>query len=95
MHACRLSLHHDEQAEWDVVSRRHVEPDPPDRDGLIEGFSKRYGLKTLVWYERHDNIEAAIRRETAMKRWLRAWKVKGIMARNPEWRDLHEELIRT
>ena len=65
------------------------------REGLIGGFSKRYGLKTLVWYEHHDSIDAAIRRETAMKHWLRAWKVKAIMERNPDWRDLHEELIWT
>ena len=65
------------------------------REGLIEGFSKRYGLKCLVWYERHDSIEAAIHRETAMKHWLRAWKVKAIMERNPDWHDLHDELIWT
>ncbi len=62
------------------------------REGLVDGFTKRYGLKTLVWYERHDTIEAAIQRETSMKRWLRAWKVRTIMRDNPAWRDLYAEL---
>ena len=44
------------------------------REGLIEGFTKRYGLTRLVFFERHDDIGAAIRREKNLKRWLRAWK---------------------
>ena len=62
------------------------------REGLIAGFTKAYGLKRLVWYEWHDEIEAAIQRETSMKRWYRAYKTRTIMARNPDWNDLYEEL---
>jgi len=63
------------------------------RDGLIAGFSKRYGLKRLVWFERHDDIRAAIQRETNIKHWSRAWKVRLIVAANPDWIDLHDQLI--
>ena len=63
------------------------------RAGLIKGFSTRYGLKLLVWYEFHDNIHSAIQRETAMKHWPRAWKVRLIHAMNPEWTDLYDTLI--
>jgi putative endonuclease len=62
------------------------------REGLCEGFTRKYGLKRLVWYEWHDEIEAAIQRETSMKRWYRAYKTRTIMAGNPDWRDLYEEL---
>ncbi|MBN9051912.1 MAG: GIY-YIG nuclease family protein [Rhizobiales bacterium] len=63
------------------------------RAGLIDGFSKRYGLERLVWYERHDDIRAAIQREKVMKHWSRAWKVRQIRALNPDWNDLYELLI--
>ena len=62
------------------------------REGLIAGFTKRYGLKRLVYYEQFDSIVAAIAREKAMKHWPRAWKVRLILGMNPEWRDLYETL---
>jgi putative endonuclease len=61
------------------------------RDGTFEGFSKEYGLKRLVYAERHDDIAGAIAREKRLKTWLRAWKVRLIVAENPDWRDLAEE----
>ncbi len=61
------------------------------REGVIEGFTKRYGLKRLVWYEPHDDIRTAIQREKTMKHWPRAWKVRLILDMNPAWRDLYEE----
>ena len=70
------------------LSRRAYE----HREGLCEGFTKRYGLKRLVWYEWHDEIDNAFQRETSMKRWLRAYKTRTIMQHNPDWRDLYEEL---
>lgn len=63
------------------------------REGLIEGFTKRYGLKTLVWFERYDRIEDAIRREKQMKEWNRKWKLRMIEELNPEWKDLSAELL--
>ena len=62
------------------------------REGLIAGFTKRYGLKRLVYAERHDSIEAAIQRETTIKHWPRAWKVRLIGTDNPDWDDLYERL---
>jgi putative endonuclease len=58
------------------------------REGLVEGFTKTWGCKHLVWYEIHGDIEVAIGREKSIKRWLRVWKNDLIEAINPEWRDL-------
>ena len=63
------------------------------RNALADGFTKRYGLKQVVWYEVHDNIRSAIQREKTMKHWPRAWKVRLIHSVNPEWRDLYEDLF--
>ena len=62
------------------------------RDNSLGGFTSRYGVKRLVWFERHENIEAAIRREKTIKRWPRQWKFNTIEPANPDWRDLAEEL---
>ena len=63
------------------------------REGVVDGFTKRYGLKRLVWFEPHESIVAAIQREKTMKHWPRAWKVRVILAANPEWNDLYDTLI--
>jgi putative endonuclease len=63
------------------------------RLGEIDGFTKKYGLKMLVYFERHDMIEAAITRERAIKKWPRRWKVQLITKDNFEWRDLYEEIL--
>jgi len=63
------------------------------REGLVEGFSKRYGLKMLIYAEHHDDIRDAIKREKAIKTWRRAWKVRLIRSVNPDWNDLYETLI--
>jgi putative endonuclease len=60
------------------------------REGRIDGFTKKYGCKTLVWFEQHDTIEAAITRERQMKEWKRAWKLREIEEKNPNWDDLFE-----
>jgi putative endonuclease len=62
------------------------------REGTVPGFTKRYGLTRLVWYERHDDIRLAIQRETTMKHWPRAWKVRLIHGMNPAWDDLTDTL---
>ena len=62
------------------------------RDGLIEGFTKRYECYLLVWYEACDSIESARIRERQMKEWKRAWKIREIEGLNPEWEDLYEAL---
>ena len=62
------------------------------REGLIDGFTKRYGLKRLVYVERYDDIRSAIQREKSIKHWPRAWKVRLIQAANPNWDDLYDTL---
>ena len=62
------------------------------REGLIDGFTKRYGLKRLVYMEFHERITDAIQRESNMKHWPRAWKVRLILERNPGWADLYDTL---
>ncbi len=63
------------------------------REGFVDGFTKRYGCKLLVWFEVHDRIENAILREKQMKEWQRAWKVRRIVEMNPDWRDLYPTLV--
>lgn len=62
------------------------------RDGLTGGFTERYGVKMLVYFEEHDDIDEAIRREKRLKHWRRVWKIGLIESRNPEWRDLWFDL---
>lgn len=62
------------------------------RSGLIDGFTKRYGLKRLVFAEQDDDMRAARRREQNMKHWPRAWKVRLIHGQNPDWGDLYDRL---
>jgi len=63
------------------------------RNDLVEGFSRRYKVHDLVWYEIHDRMESAISREKQIKKWSRAAKIGLIEKRNPEWRDLWLELV--
>ena len=62
------------------------------REGLISGFSKRYGLKRLVYCEQYDDIRLAIQREKTLKHWPRAWKVRLIREMTPELDDLYDQL---
>jgi putative endonuclease len=62
------------------------------RTKAIDGFTKRYGLTRLVWYDPFDDIRDAIHRERTMKHWSRAWKVRLILDFNPDWRGLYEDL---
>jgi putative endonuclease len=63
------------------------------REGLIPGFTQRYGVKRLVWYEMHESINEAIQRETSLKRDKREWKINVIERDNPDWDDLFPELF--
>ena len=62
------------------------------RSGLIEGFTKDYGVHRLVWFESGGSMEEANRREKQIKKWNRAWKIREIESFNPEWRDLYDEI---
>ncbi|MGK2923732.1 MAG: GIY-YIG nuclease family protein [Methyloceanibacter sp.] len=72
------------------IARRAFE----HREGRTPGFTRRYGVNRLVWYEHHDAIAGAIQRERTMKHWPRAWKVRLILAMNPNWDDLYDSLNR-
>ena len=63
------------------------------RKGLIDGFTKEHGCTRLVWFEAHDDLEEARRRELQMKKWKRPWKIKRIEERNLEWDDLYSTLF--
>ncbi len=63
------------------------------RDKVRLGFTTRYGVHILVWYEPHETMETAIRREKQIKEWRRAWKIELIEAGNPDWRDLYPGVL--
>jgi len=62
------------------------------RNSLVEGFTRRYGVKKLVYYEQHDTAVSAIQREKNIKHWSREWRIDLILSMNPEWRDLYDEI---
>jgi putative endonuclease len=63
------------------------------KNNLVEGFTNKYGVHTLVWYELHNTMDSAIQREKAIKNWKRAWKVKVIEKINSHWNDLYSDLL--
>ena len=62
------------------------------KNGLADGFTKKYAVHSLVWYEMHENMESAIVREKRIKAWKRAWKLRLIVQENPTWGDLFDAL---
>ena len=62
------------------------------KNDVVEGFTQKYGVHRLVWYEPHATMESAITREKALKKWNRIWKLRLIEQSNLEWRDLLEQL---
>ncbi|MET0221051.1 MAG: GIY-YIG nuclease family protein, partial [Tardiphaga sp.] len=63
------------------------------REKLVPGFTKKYGVTRLVYFEEHGSIIAAIQREKNIKHWSREWKIDLIRSINPDWRDLYEDII--
>ena len=63
------------------------------RLGLADGFTKKYDVKALVWYEPQETMEAAIQREKNIKVWKRAWKIALVERSNPDWTDLFDTLM--
>ena len=63
------------------------------KNDLVEGFTKRYKVHQLVWFEVHETMESAIGREKTLKEWKRRWKMELIESKNPDWRDLYHDLI--
>ena len=62
------------------------------REGSVAGFTKRYDVKSLVYYEQYDSVPVAIQREKNIKHWSREWKIDLIVSFNPDWRDLYPEI---
>jgi putative endonuclease len=63
------------------------------KNDLVEGFTRRYGVHRLVYFELHEDMISAIRREKQMKKWNRAWKLQLIERQNPRWNDLWQDII--
>ncbi len=63
------------------------------KNNAVDGFTKKYGVHMLVYYELHETMPDAILREKQMKRWNRAWKIELIQGSNPEWRDVYQDII--
>jgi len=63
------------------------------KNHLVDGFTKKYKVNKLVYFEKHDNPEHAIAREKRLKKWNRAWKIRLIEKNNPDWTDLYDSLL--
>ena len=63
------------------------------KNDLVEGFTKRYSVHHLVWYELHENMNSAIEREKKMKEWKRGWKIKLIEENNHQWNNLYNTIL--
>ena len=63
------------------------------KNNMIEGFTKRYNVHRLVWYELHGSMESAITREKRLKDWNRKWKLGLIESKNPDWQDLYHTIV--
>jgi putative endonuclease len=63
------------------------------KNNLVKGFTQRYNVHNIVWYELHESMNSAIEREKQMKEWKRAWKLKLIEKSNPNWNDLYDSII--
>ncbi|WP_411340558.1 GIY-YIG nuclease family protein [Sphingopyxis sp. J-6] len=92
-----LRLYHGERAArhgtlYTGVTSHLIQRICQHRGGSFGGFTDRYGVKTLVWFELAATMHAAIAREKRIKNWQRKWKIELIEAANPDWRDLAEEL---
>jgi len=72
----------------DLVKRVHEH-----KNGLADGFTKKYNVHHLVYFEPHEDMNAAITREKQIKKWNRAWKLELIEEGNPEWKDLYDEIV--
>ncbi len=74
---------------WNLVKRVWEH-----KNDQVEGFSKRYGVHDLVWYELHNEMRSAIEREKRLKSWKRLWKIELIEGLNPQWEDLYPKILR-
>ena len=64
------------------------------KSGVTKGFTKDHNVKLLVWFEIHENAESAIRKEKRLKKYPRQWKINLIVEKNPEWKDLYDDICK-
>ncbi len=64
------------------------------KNNVVDGFTKKYNVHQLVWYEIHESAEAAIMREKQIKNWQRKWKLTLIESNNPQWKDLYDDVCK-
>ena len=79
-------------ADYTGVTSNLIQRIYQHREGIIPGHTKKHGIKRLVWFEVHETMESAIRREKQIKNWKRSWKLALFEGDNPTWRDLAEDL---
>src|SRR5690349_14173720 len=75
------------------VTSRLIERVWEHKNDVVRGFTRRYGIHRLVWFEEHGSPESAIRREKQLKEWRRAWKIALIQDKNPNWDDMYPGLV--
>ena len=63
------------------------------KNNIVDGFTKKYSVHSLVWYEVHDTTETAVQREKQIKKWERSWKLRLIEENNPDWKDLYDDVL--
>lgn len=63
------------------------------REGLVEGFTKKYHVQRLVYWEQSEDVMTVIQREKQIKKWYRSWKIRLIEKGNPDWEDLYSTLV--
>jgi putative endonuclease len=63
------------------------------KNDIVEGFTKKYGIHRLVYYEQYQDITFALQREKQMKKWNRQWKINRIQEQNPDWKDLYDAIV--
>ena len=63
------------------------------KNNMVEGFTNKYGIHILVWYEVHETMDSAILREKRIKKWKREWKIRMLEKNNPQWRDLYPDIL--
>ncbi len=64
------------------------------KNKVVEGFTEKYDVNMLVWFEQHDNAESAIRKEKRLKKYPRQWKINLITEKNPDWNDLYDDICK-
>ena len=72
----------------DIIKRVHEH-----KNNIVDGFTKKYSVHTLVYYEQTNDVESALLREKQLKKWNRSWKLELIEKENPQWNDLYNEII--